>query len=189
MRALLAAIAAFPLMSATFPVTATSGVEPWRHPEVVQIMCDKVAGTAFRVSPQVYLSVAHVTHNSGCEINGQPFKEVHQEGDFAVLSSDTPDQRWLKVDCEGFRRDHRYVAIGYAQGLPTLTEVDLDALGQRDSQLSLLRAVFTVIPGMSGGPIVDGETGEVVGTVNTYNSEDGVSGSVELKRTSVCRDV
>jgi V8-like Glu-specific endopeptidase len=168
---------------------ALSGIAPWRHPEVVQIMCAKVAGTAFRVGPKLFLSVAHVTHNEGCTINDRPFKELAQQGDFAVLSYDVSDAHWLPIDCGGFKKGHRYVAIGYARAKETLTEVEMDSLGISDDGRALLNAVFVVIPGMSGGPVVDSETGKVVGTVNTYDNSTGYSGSVELHGTSVCKGV
>jgi V8-like Glu-specific endopeptidase len=166
-------------------MTATSEIPAWRHPEVVQIMCDKVAGTAFRVGPDTLLSVAHVTHNRGCTINGKPFKEVAQKGDFVVLAYDA-DPRWLKVNCEGFKKDRLYVALGYAQALPTLTEADMIATGLNAQGMAILASVFTVIPGMSGGPILDAETGEVVGTVNMFDPDSGSSLSVPLKGTPVC---
>jgi hypothetical protein len=168
-------------------VSATgSNIAAWRHPEVVQIMCDKVAGSAFRVGPSTFLSVAHVTHNSGCKINGRPFKEIAQSGDFVVLSYDVDDRHWFKVNCGGYQKGHSYIGLGFAHALDTQTEVDMTAIGEKDGRLSLLLAVFTVVPGMSGGPILDADTGEVVGTVNTFDPETGVSGSMELKSTPVC---
>jgi hypothetical protein len=47
--------------------------------------------------------------------------------------------------------------------------------------------MIPVIPGMSGGPIVDAETGRVVGTVNKENFEAGLSWSVQLKDTPICK--
>jgi sulfur relay (sulfurtransferase) DsrF/TusC family protein len=54
--------------------------------------------------------------------------------------------------------------------------------------MAILEGVWTVIPGQSGGAVLDPDTHKVVGVVNTYDMEGGLSGSVELKRTSVCRN-
>ena len=40
---------------------------------------------------------------------------------------------------------------------------------------------------MSGGPVIDEETGKVVGLINVFQEPEGISGSVELKNTSVCK--
>jgi hypothetical protein len=180
-KAALLALAAFPLASAT-----QSDISPWQHPEIVKVDCLYVSGTAFRVGPRVLLSVAHVVKNVGCTIGGKPFKIIHTKGDFAVLEMDQADNRWLRVDCSGFVKGKHYLALGYARGLDTQTEVEIEATGKTDGGQARLSGVFTVIPGQSGGPVMDMETGSVLGTVNTYVADYGLSGSVELKGTSVC---
>jgi hypothetical protein len=40
---------------------------------------------------------------------------------------------------------------------------------------------------MSGGPVLDAETGKVVGTINVYDEPSGMSGSVPLSETPVCK--
>jgi hypothetical protein len=176
------------ILQSLLPVSSTqANVAPWEHPEVVKVDCQAVVGTAFRVGPSTLLSVAHVTHNMGCRIDGKPFHVVRTTGDFSILSTAQADGRWLKVNCGGFVKGRKYEAIGFARGKDTQTTVaDLEATGESVRGLYLLTGVFTVIPGMSGGPIIDAETGDVVGTTNTFEPMLGVSGSVELKHTSVC---
>lgn len=179
-KALLAALAAASLIAAN-----QTDIIPADRPEVVQVMCERTRGTAFYIGPTTLLSVAHVTSNKGCTIKGKPVKVLGQKGDFSMLQGE-PSDRWLTVDCGGFQKGRKYIGTGYARGLYTLTTVDLLAMGEDLWGLYRLWAVFTVVPGMSGGPIADSETGKVAGTINTYNAVRGDSGSVELKRTSVC---
>jgi hypothetical protein len=182
-KAALLALGSLPLLS-----NARTNIAPWEHPEIVRVDCAHVRGTAFRVGPQTYLSVAHVTSNRGCQINGRPFEVVRSEGDFSILHTDMTDTRWFKVNCGGFVPGHKYVAIGYALGLDTQTEIEVTATGKKDGQRSILEGVFTVIPGQSGGAMIDEETGQPTGTINTYNADGKFSGSVDLKSTSACRN-
>ena len=77
--------------------------------------------------------------------------------------------------------------LGYARGLDTLTTVDLTATGTSMDIFAVLSGVFTVVPGMSGGPVIDPQTGKVVGIVNLYNMQAGMSGSIPLKATPICQ--
>jgi hypothetical protein len=43
-----------------------------------------------------------------------------------------------------------------------------------------------VIPGQSGGSIIDAETGKAVGMVNAYDMAKGLSYSIPLSATPVC---
>jgi hypothetical protein len=95
--------------------------------------------------------------------------------------------KYLKIDCGGFVKGRQYVAVGYARGLSSLTAIELEATGETFDGYSVLVGMLTVIPGMSGGAVLDEETGKVVGTVNVYNFEQGWSGSVPLSETPVCK--
>lgn len=172
-------------VSATWP-SARDGIEPSAHPEIKYVRCIPGMGTAFKVGPHTLLSVAHVTSLGGCMIDGKPITVVGTSGDFAILSTGETASRWLTVDCSGFVAGRKYVAIGFARGVPTLTELDMTGTGIVWQKFYRLTGMFNVIPGMSGGPIIDAKTGKVVGTVNVHNFERGDSGSVELKETSVC---
>lgn len=185
LRALVAA-AALLVPSATTP--ATVDISP---AAIVQVICPTAtgysAGTAFRIGHGLMLSVNHVTHYSRCTIDDAPVKVsyVAPDADFSMLGGG--EGSFLKIDCGGFVRGRKYLAIGYARGLPVETVVPLIGTGKSSGGLAVLIGIFTVVPGMSGGPIVDAETGAVVGTVNTYDFERGLSGSVELKGTPVCK--
>lgn len=187
MKAVLA-LAALVCVSATDPRPANtqSGIAPDAMVEVVQVRCLASAGSAFYVGPRVLLSVAHVTSASGCFIDGEPVKVIGKQGDFTILLAPRPVDKWLRVDCEGFKRGRVYTAWGFARGLPSLTSVDMVATGRFISGFARLWGIFNVIPGQSGGPIVDPQTGRAVGTVNVYNAQRGDSGSVELKGTVLC---
>jgi len=159
---------------------------------IVQVICPVTggwsAGTAFRVGPTgITLSVNHVTKIGTCEIDGKPIGHVWASptSDFSMIDG-TPGPS-LKIDCGGFVKGKTYLAIGYARGAPFLTTVALQATGQKANGFAVLVGIFTMIPGQSGGPLIDAETGKVVGTNNVYNMEQGWSGSVPLSDTPVCK--
>lgn len=149
--------------------------------------CATTAGTAFRISPHLLLSVNHVVTGTNCQIAGEPIHVDYQarKADFAELSDDR-DGQWLKVDCGGFVAGHEYLAIGHARGLDELASVELMGTGHYDHGMARLMGIYTAQPGQSGGPIVDAVTGDVVGTVNAANWEYGATFSVELKGTWIC---
>jgi hypothetical protein len=183
LKAALVALAAFPLVSAT-----QSGIVAIAHPEIVRVDCETTRGTAFRIGPNLLVTAAHVSSGESCKINGEPIHIIRQgEGDFALLASARRGP-WLKVDCGGYIKGRQYVALGYARGLNTQTSIDLEATGEQVFGMARLWAVFNAIPGQSGGPIEDADTGRPVGIVNTYNAARGDTGSVELRDTAVCRN-
>lgn len=187
MRSLFAALALL-VPSTVAPASVDQVVIP--ESAIVQVICPVTggwsAGTAFRVGGYL-LSVNHVTKPGTCTISGKPVKidYVAPKQDFSMLDSDPGP--FLKVDCGGFVKGHQYLAIGYARAAPFLTTVALIATGQTSDGFAILEGIFTVIPGMSGGAVIDSETGKVVGTVNVYNMEEGWSGSVPLSDTPVCK--
>jgi hypothetical protein len=152
------------------------------------VTCSDRAGTAFRIGPSLLLSVAHVTSAARCEIDGQPIKVIYtsRTADFSILE-DRRHGDALTVDCGGFRMGRLYIAVGHARGLDTLTAVPMVATGKMGGGMALLVGIFTAQPGQSGGAIIDAETKQVVGTINTADWAHGITGSVELKGTSVCR--
>jgi hypothetical protein len=174
------------LFSPSLNANTQAGISPWEHPEVLKVDCDEGSGSAFRIAPNLAISVAHVTSLEGCKIDGLRFQILQTKGDFTILET-FDEGPWLKIDCKGFVKDREYEALGYAMGLDTQTEVDLKATGDMFDGFARLWNVFTVIPGQSGGPMVDKLTGEAVGTVNIFNPESGDSGSVPLSETPVCK--
>lgn len=179
------------------PVTS-EGIPPSAYPAVVQLHCDEGwSGSGVRVGPEYILSVAHVTNLKNCKIGGNPIKVLRTQGDFSLLTDGRTVDAWTRIDCGGFMAGHHYAGVGYARGLPTLTEVDLTATGITVtavvpagipvSSVAILNGVFTVIPGQSGGAVIDTETGRIVGVVDSFNAKSGISGSIELKETSICQ--
>lgn len=183
LRSLLAA-ALLAIPAPTMPQT----VQP---SPIVQVKCPIPGGysmgTAFRVGPSLLVSVNHVTKYPGCMIAGRPIKVLYssQSRDFSMIT-DGEVGPYLHVDCGGFVKDYDYNAVGYARGAPFRTTVTITATGVLERGVEALVGIFTVIPGQSGGPVLDSGSGYAVGTVNFYDAERGISGSVELKDTPVC---
>jgi len=184
--ALLAAALVPMLASAQLPLDAPTIGD--NHPMVHMVRCATATGTAFRTGKYTYLSVSHVTRNPNCTIDGQTPKLLWEdpERDFAILHLEPKTDRGLKIDCGGFVKGRHYVAIGHARSMSEQTRITLVATGENEGGFAVLRGLFTVIPGMSGGPIWDKETGKVVGTTNVYNPHRAISGSVALRDTAVC---
>ena len=143
-------------------------------------------GSAFRVGGNLLLSVKHVTSVGNCIIDGQPITVRYEspDQDFSILSA-TPGPR-IPIDCGGFHKGQHIIAIGHARGRDELTTIALTATGVKADGLDVLFGVFTVIPGMSGGVLVDADTGRAVGTVNRYDPGPGLSMSQSLKDTPIC---
>lgn len=131
------------------------------------------------------ISVNHVTSLHGCFIDGQP-AVPHPEDNLDFSTIDLP-AKGLRINCEGFKDNEIYWAVGYAWGGPVQRVITLVGTGQKDSSTgeAILLGNPTVIPGMSGGPILNSR-GEVVGTVNQYSPMFPLSLSRELRDTSLC---
>jgi hypothetical protein len=70
--------------------------------------------------------------------------------------------------------------------LDQLTTVELEGTGQTTNGYAILKGISVVIPGQSGGSIIDAETGKAVGMVNAYDMAKGLSYSIPLSATPVC---
>lgn len=188
LKALALSASVIPLVSATshLPARTEAGIDPSRHPEIVRVDCLTGRGSAVRVSPNILLSVHHVTSGQGCFIGGKPFVVRHVKGDFSILRMEDKAATWMAIDCRGFVAGRDYIAIGYARGLDTITTVDLIGSGKIEGEWSILHGVFTVVPGQSGGAVIDAKTGKIVGVVNVFDMRGGRSGSVALKGTAAC---
>jgi hypothetical protein len=182
------------LMLALVPVSATprmmlaDSLELVNYPMVHRVDCLEGRGSAFRVGGVHWLSVAHVTALHACSIDNQPITVTEQDGkrDFARLDAGIMPANGFKINCGGFIPGHWYYAVGFPHGGAIQVALALYATYAKSSDgRRILLGDYTVIPGMSGGPIMD-ETGAVVGTVNAYIPGTPISLSRELKDTSVC---
>jgi hypothetical protein len=159
---------------------------------VMQVFCFNSegisAGTAFRVGGKLGLSVNHVTSSGKCFIAGKPVRLSYKSpnSDFSMI--DTDEGAHLTADCGGYIKGRKYVALGYARGEKQIVAIEMTALGESDRNgQALFYSMVPVIPGQSGGPVLDEMTGRVVGVVNATNFEAGVSWSLPLKATPICK--
>ena len=170
---------------------ANSGHDPVKanvvaYPQVKQVDCATGKGSAF-LTDRGWISVAHVTNQLGCAIDGTPIGAA-REGTLDFSRVDYAGKgRGFKVNCDGFKAGTYVWAIGFAGGYSWQT-MTRHLVTYKDSGdgLRLLLGAPTVIPGMSGGPVLN-EAGEVVGVVNAYSLGFPVSFSRALRDTSVCK--
>lgn len=187
-RRIVAAALAVPLALSLILVgmagTISASTPPPYFPMVHQVICDNAKGTAVRVK-DAYLSVHHVTSRPGCNIDGKPIEIEHSSGklDFSILKR---RGHGMKIDCGGFKLGQYVFAVGYAYGWPLQRTVMLRVINLPFSDHVVLVGKETVIPGMSGGPVMNAQ-GEIVGMVNAYHPSFGLSFSRALKDTSVCK--
>lgn len=177
--------AALPALALLGAAQATGEATLPHYSNVVQVVCLTGKGTAFSAGGKT-LSVAHVTDNSDCSIKGQTITAQSDPGlDFSVITS-VATRGGFPIDCGGFKAGQWYFAIGFAGGAEWQTMTRHLATWKEVGGLRVLLGSPTVIPGMSGGPVLNSD-GEVVGVINRYNDTFPFSYSVELKDTSVCR--
>jgi hypothetical protein len=170
-------------------VSSSPAPDYTHRPLVHQVICSLGKGSAFRVGPTKFLSVSHVTNLGGCTIDGVAFKATADPGlDFAVIEVPAQLRRGggFKINCDGFKPGEWVYATGYAYGRPWQQTVTLRVTPQTIGGLQLLWGSPTVIPGMSGGVVMNAR-GEAVGTINRYSPWAPASLSQPLSETSVCR--
>lgn len=159
------------------------------HPSVRQVLCTEGRGSAFQTD-HGWVSVAHVTAMKGCFIDGQPIEVTEQDGehDFSRLNVFSIRNVPMRIDCSGYKPGEYYWSAGYAFGRPFQTRIRIMATGfSLPDGKRILVGEYSVIPGMSGGPIYN-DAGEVVGLVNAFLPGSGISLSRELKDTSLCKE-
>lgn len=179
--ALAVALPAFALAASERDPVKASAVA---YPQVKQVVCHGGRGSAF-LTERGWASVAHVTSQTGCAIDGTAIGSKQEDGDFSRVDHAVRG-KGFKINCGGFVAGQWYWAVGYANGFEwqTMTRI-LATWKDADDGMRMLWGP-PVIPGMSGGPILNA-AGEVVGTVNAYSKEFPVSFSRALKDTSLCR--
>lgn len=171
---------------------------------VRHLRCDQGTGSAFIVGRDVIATARHVATMTNCRDaeTGNKYIMYHQDEahDFALMTGMTPDMEPAKVNCNGYVPGREYVAQGitsYKQRWPLFRRVTTTARGitnlevQGDPVLGIRELDGYIVPGMSGGPIHDVRTGQIVGIVNVgyfnrFGDPTGLSYSYELKDTILC---
>jgi hypothetical protein len=175
------------LVAAPVPVAPSETITIYvQYPQVAQVRCLVARGTAFRAAGK-WISVEHVTSQGGCFVEGQPIvSPANEKGlDFSIIGP--AKLKGLRIDCSGFKKDEFYYAIGFAHGHPIQRLIILKGTGDHaDNGMAVLFGSPTLIPGMSGGPILNSK-GAVVGVNSMYSKVFPLSLSRELKDTSVCK--
>lgn len=166
------------------PVPASSDGVFVHLTAVHQVICAEGRGTAFEAGGHM-VSVQHVTELHNCLIDADPVTATPEGGlDFSTIALPA---HGFRINCEGFKQNEYYWAIGYAEGLPVQRMILLQGTGEYAANgMAALLGYPTVIPGMSGGPVFN-MAGEVVGTINMYSTVYPISLSRELKDTSLCQ--
>lgn len=182
------------LAGVMFAVQSMPAEAPYSHPHVKQVTCNTVRGTAWRMSQGRFATVAHVSDHSGCAIEGRlmEIEYIDPDGDFSIVRTDDPTEGGIEIDCGGYRAGTWYHAVGFARGDPWSVTIPISAslipnLVSLIHGWQLLMGFEYVIPGMSGGPVLDGMTGHAVGMVNAYNDKLSASWSRSLKDTILCQ--
>ena len=157
-----------------------------RYAQVHQVDCNAGKGTAVNTD-KGWVSANHVTSLSGCEIEGHPIDATGEKGlDFSTLRVAIRGPQF-KVNCDGIKPGTWVFAVGFAGGFSWQTMTRHLATFQTEKDgLQLLLGYPSVIPGMSGGAILN-EKGEIVGIINAYVRGSPLSFSRPLKDTSLCQ--
>jgi hypothetical protein len=162
-----------------------------QHPYVEKVQCDRGSGTAFKIKDGRWLTVAHVSENTGCQIDGKPITTtyVDEVGDFSIITFDDNRTGGIEVNCNGFKDGEWYFGIGHGKGysVPQVKAVRYSAiLTFFYSPRWAILVANRFVPGMSGGVVLD-QTGRAVGLVNAYGTVERISFSRELARTNICQ--
>ena len=164
-----------------------------------KVRCGGGHGTGFVTGSDTLVTAYHVVaHQKRCvdDETGELLTVVTFDPalDIATLHfATTRHSQWLRINCNGFTTSGTYYSFGFAGvGDSDLMMTRIRPLeGYADSQTEpvfhhMRELTGVVIPGMSGGPIVD-DTGQVVG-MNNLTSNGYKNGlSRELKDTYFCQ--
>lgn len=90
--------------------------------------------------------------------------------DFGLIKGDFRNHKKLKLDVKtnGFRSNGNFVACGFPQGQKGVTCHKFVPISTFDF---FMRGISHLIPGMSGGPVIDVDTGSVIGVNSSVKEE------------------
>lgn len=153
------------------------------------------SGTMIYIKPDTFLTANHVVSNFQCfDIETQtPLTTylIYPDKDIAILTAKAGTKSGIPYNCDGFSPGRTYFAFGYAGGTTfVMNRVVAGKIARKvtmqGTDLYGLREIYgLIIPGMSGGPIVD-EFGVLYG-INNITMSKGTKGySREIKDTALC---
>jgi S1-C subfamily serine protease len=167
---------------------------------VRHIVCPAVgSGTGEIIDTDTILTANHVTKNAGTcmdDATGVAGEVIYSNADLDIsvmrFPAGTLPSSKMKIDCSGFRKGRTYYAIGWQRGTDLIVNrvigtEEFGMLIDRKTNTLFNRVALVrgnIIPGMSGGPIVD-EHGVLVGT-NQATNKGGIGWSRELRDTYLC---
>lgn len=148
-------------------------------------------GTAVFINDNMFVTAAHVSNNRICRDTqtGTLLTQyyVDEEDDIALLTATTGPGNPIRFTCERFRTGQTYFTLGYVDGQLILNRlVATDDYGNVIFN-HLRRLNGLLIPGQSGGPIID-ENGIMVGINNVTNLTREYAYSRELADTVLCEN-
>lgn len=157
-------------------------------------------GTGFMIKRGVMVTAAHVM-GAVCwdTVTRQPITPlaVDEKNDFALATVELPyprEMKFMRYSCSGTTKDVRYESIGYPDGGP-LAMTHVIAKDEKTPEGYTLTGGRVaaglrgfngdIIPGMSGGPIVD-EDGVAV-AINSATNHAGYGMGREIRDSILCR--
>lgn len=159
------------------------GTYPHEEAAIVLVDCRTSAGTAFKVGPNTYATALHVVEGPfPCYVAGRVIEVTHRdpEHDYATFIGPASPAT-IKVSCEGFRFQRMYMARGFPGGRSHNIFTPWQALGFKFQGFDVFVAA-DAIPGMSGGPVMDGD-GRAVGLTVRHSPARAVA----LRDTGYCK--
>lgn len=174
------------------------------------IGCTGTAGTGFLIGQDILVTAAHVAEAKNCSdvATGKPLTTYHvdEENDFALMTGDLPFMPFARVSCEGYKKGHTYMSYGISSHFAPIqlfrasaqvatgiyTDKDFIVRGSDGAKAvpGMMFLLGNIVPGESGGPIVDDNAGVVginnVSFGNFLGQPAGKTYSFELKNTILC---
>ena len=183
MGKVLTAIAA---MMACVSATVPKPIYPHDESAIVRITCQRANGggaygSGFKVGPSSYITAAHVVSGGTCSVDGHTIRitALDVKRDFASFEGPASPVT-IKTRCDGFLAGEIYLARGFPGGGFYKIASPWFITGIRDKEMQV--AFGDAIPGMSGGPVMDGD-GVVAGIVVRHSP----ARALPLSETGYCK--